>query len=469
MTNRSGSILKSAGHMMPLGPLALLLAMAACGIRPADPVDSPPAGLAGAHAVEARVAELSGKDLWPGFDPLAVPLAIHDGSHTWLFRHPSPPEGFQPMDGAHRWDGRHPAVTANTSTEIGGIETAVLMASTLQGSLEGAAGIAIHEAFHAFQKEHHPTWAADEMQFFVYPITDPELLGLRRLESEALRRALGSDHQTEAACWAALAMELRHERFQKMPPGAAAYERGNELNEGLARYVEYRAVPPARPPSRFPDLAPEELRLRAYPVGAALALLLDRSSPGWRHSLEINDSHTLDRLLAMALPRPDRRGTCGFQADERARIEAVASADAATVERGRAEAREDFMAAPGWRLIIDATEAPFSARFDPHNLQVVGAGEILHTRIVLLSGPGGSVEVIDGSALTIGAGEHPLIDGVGGLMMTGLTERPVVEASDGAIQVTAGGLSAVLRRADVVVDGKELRIRLAGTAPKVPQ
>jgi hypothetical protein len=86
-------------------------------------------------------------------------------------------------------------------------------------------GIAIHEAFHAFQKEHHPTWAADEMQFFVNPITDPELLGLRRLESEALRRALGSDHQTEGACWAALAMELRHERFQKMPPGAAAYER----------------------------------------------------------------------------------------------------------------------------------------------------------------------------------------------------------------------------------------------------
>jgi hypothetical protein len=223
-------------------------------------------------------------------------------------------------------------------------------------------------------------------------------------------------------------------------------------------------VPPARPLSRFPDLGPEELRLRAYPVGAALALLLDRFSPGWRHSLEIRDSHTLDRLLAMALPRPDRRGTCGFQADERARIEAVARADETAVERSRGEAREDFMAASGWRLIIDATDAPFTARFDPHNLQVVGPGEILHTRIVLLGGPGGSIEVIDGSALTVGAGEHPLIDGVGGVMMTGVTERPVVEASDGVIQLTAAGVSAVLRRAHVVVDGKEVRIRLAGSA-----
>jgi hypothetical protein len=82
MTNRSGSILKSAGHMMPRAPLALVLAMAACGIRPPDPGESPPAGPIGSHAVEARVAELAGKDLWPGFDPLAVPLAIHDGANT---------------------------------------------------------------------------------------------------------------------------------------------------------------------------------------------------------------------------------------------------------------------------------------------------------------------------------------------------------------------------------------------------
>jgi hypothetical protein len=49
-------------------------------------------------------------------------------------------------------------------------------------------------------------------------------------------------------------------------------------------------------------------------------------------------------------------------------------------------------------------------------------------------------------------------------MMTGLAERPVVEASDGALQLTAEGLSAVLHGADVVVDGAEVRVRLTGSA-----
>ena len=61
----------------------------------------------------------------PGFDPLAVPLAVYDGSTSWLFRHPKPPAGFTrranliPL--AWTFTGRFPAVTATSSADIGGV------------------------------------------------------------------------------------------------------------------------------------------------------------------------------------------------------------------------------------------------------------------------------------------------------------------------------------------------------------
>ncbi len=64
-------------------------------------------GTAGAN--EARVVDpfevlaafdrCSAMELWPGFDATAFPIAIFDGERTLLFRHPSPPEEFQPAEG----------------------------------------------------------------------------------------------------------------------------------------------------------------------------------------------------------------------------------------------------------------------------------------------------------------------------------------------------------------------------------
>lgn len=89
------------------------------------------------------------------------------------------------------------------------------------------------------QREHYPTWTANEVELFVYPIEDAKLLGLRRLESEALRRALLAQGPEEAACWVATALAMRRERFGGLPDGAVAYERGTELVEGLAQYAEW--------------------------------------------------------------------------------------------------------------------------------------------------------------------------------------------------------------------------------------
>ncbi|HEX7051875.1 MAG TPA: hypothetical protein VF188_16835, partial [Longimicrobiales bacterium] len=94
--------------------------------------------LAIAREVERVAAD---RTLWPGFDPLAIPLAIYAGGRTYLFRHPSPPEGFTPLVGAEPeatvFEGRHPSVVGNTSAGIGGVMTATLLADAAPGESRG--------------------------------------------------------------------------------------------------------------------------------------------------------------------------------------------------------------------------------------------------------------------------------------------------------------------------------------------
>src|SRR5918999_550307 len=107
----------------------LLLATIVPVISSTDLAAQPGHALAAAREVE-RLA--GSRTFWPGFDPLAIPLAIYDGKSTWLFRHPSRPTDFEPSSiSSIRSDvrqGRHPAVTSNSSAEIGGGLTATLIA-----------------------------------------------------------------------------------------------------------------------------------------------------------------------------------------------------------------------------------------------------------------------------------------------------------------------------------------------------
>jgi hypothetical protein len=452
---------------LPVG-LGLALGLASCaagpGPAPGEPGPAVTPTRAAPEAVDRRVVELAERDLWPGFDPRAVPLLIHDGERTWLFRHPAPPDGFRPVDDAHVMDGRHPAAIANTSAEIGGVQTAVLWERALDRPVDAVAATAVHEAFHAFQRDHHPGWIANEVDFFVYPMDDAEALALRRLESEALRRALRASDRSAAACWARAALDLRDRRFQRLPAAAAAYERGNELNEGLARYVEWRALDAPPSPDGFDDFPVDGVRLRTYAVGAALASLLDRLDGDWRQRLASDPDLSLDRLLAAVLPEPPPDGTCALDAAEHDRARDAASDDVARLERERTEALRAFLDEPGWRVVLEAAAAPFNLRFDPLNLQVVGPGEILHHRIALLQGTAGSVEVSGRPALTTGAGEHPLFHGVASLIVTGLPDRPEIRTEDG-LSIRADGLSLRLDGATVEVADGVVTVRVTA-APR---
>jgi hypothetical protein len=453
-----------------------LLTLALLSVVLAAPLAAQSArALATARAVE-RIA--GNRTFWPGFDPLAIPLAIYDGTRTWLFRHPAPPPDFAPSSiSSIRSDvreGRHPAVTSNTSAEIGGTMTATLLADGSRSKTppEELAAVAIHEAFHVFQRQHHPTWQANEGDLLLYPIEDANVLGLRRLESEALRRALATTAAPRRGCLTRLALDYRGQRFAAMDSAFAAYERGTELNEGLATYVQLLAL--GRRTVAIPrrEFAAGDVRLRSYTIGPAIAFLLDRIRPGWPASLEAHDRQRLDEVLAGALvsAAESPNGGCALVAADVVTIKRAARRDAAAVVTGRLERRRAFDARKGWRVIMIAAEGQplWPQGFDPLNIERVNGG-LLHTRFLSLGNDGCKSTAIDEDgvdveALTEGFGPHPLFNGVRRAVIARLA-KPVVTVDGARVTVTTSGLQLDCARATVREKGTEVVVTIAPPRP----
>lgn len=430
--------------------------------------------LATGRAVE-RIAR--NRTFWPGFDPLAVPLAIYDGTRTWLFRHPAPPPDFAPSSissvRSHVREARHPAVTANSSADIGGTATATLLADGSRSKTppEELAAVAIHEAFHVFQRQHHPTWQANEGDLLLYPIEDANLLALRRLESEALRRALAATAAPRGACLARLALDYRGQRFAAMDSAFAAYERGTELNEGLATYVQLLALGRTTVDIPRREFAPGDVRLRSYTIGPAIAFLLDRIRPGWPASLEAHDRQRLDEVLAGALvgAAESPNGGCALPAADVVTTKRVARRDAAAVVTGRVARRRAFDARKGWRVVVIAPEGQplWPQGFDPLNIERVSGG-LLHTRFLTLGNDGCKATAIDEDgvdveALTEGFGPHPLFNGVRRAVIAALA-KPVVTIDGDRVTVTTSGLQLECARATVQERRGEVVVTLAKTS-----
>jgi hypothetical protein len=448
-----------------LGFLMLFLGCRSADVSVEDrgpaPVPSPPSW--DAFDVVDEVYRFGSEDLWPGFDPRLVPMAIYDGERTLFFRPPDPPAESRPVPGhLEVWalDGRHPAVTANSSAAIGGVESATMMLGSSAMSLREAAALLIHEAYHVHQREYHPAWSANEADLFTYPLDDLEGLVLRRLESEALRRALKEKEGAVSQCWAWTALDLRRQRFAALSPESVAYERQSELNEGLATWIEYRVL--ARPVANLlPErgFKPERVRERSYATGAALATLLDRFSSGWRADLVRNDRLHLDEMLDRRLPGSP--AACSFSREERRAIELAAATDVERLIENRQRQKDEFLARPGWRLVVTAESMPlFPQRFDPLNVQVLGEGAVLHGRFLQLGNAYGTVEVLARESLTEPAGRHPLFEGVRTLTITGLEEPSVLRQNGTGISLSIQGITLELRDATVEARDEILHLRL---------
>lgn len=409
--------------------------------------------------------EAASEAAWPGFDPRAIPIALTDDGHTYLVRHPAPPAEFDRMRGVEGGAVAEIVLAdarANTDIELAGVRTAVILFPEEGTDPAETAALAMHEAFHAWQTVERPTWTANEADLFTYPVRSASLLELRRLEGGALRRAVAAPDSVRELCWAREFLRLRGRRFARLDDASAAYERGTELREGLARYVEGRAAgrsDPGLPADGFP---PESVRDRAYASGHALAVLLDRLAPRWKDSLTAGEEGaSLDGLLARAIGGMSVR-SCRASPDEAARARALARSDSADLVRRDARARAAFEDAAGWRVEIEAAGgSPLAPeRFDPLNVRVLDARHVLHTRWLRVGGAGASAEIVDRTAMTRGLDGHPLFAGVDRLWITGLREPEVVVSGD-TMRITADGLDVTAVGASLEREGQRVRIRLA--------
>ncbi|HEY6050920.1 MAG TPA: hypothetical protein VIZ58_06700, partial [Thermoanaerobaculia bacterium] len=210
------------------------------------------------------------------------------------------------------------------------------------------------------------------------------------------------------------------------------------------------------PAAEFP---PDKVRDRAYASGSAMALLLDRLDPRWKESLEARDE-PVDEILARAVAGI---APAGLPPGEEEEIRRRAAADVAGWSASRVVLREEFLATPGWKLVIESSSPLLSQGFDPLNVERLSSDSILHTRFIKLGNDAGSVEVLDRRCLTEAAGKHPLFGGVRRATVAGLAEEPPVDTSDGGVRITVPGVTLAFRNATVSRSGNTLTV-VAGTA-----
>ncbi len=367
--------------------------------------------------------------------------------------------------------GRDSMVTANSSASVGGVVSATLMIdqSSLPFDPTAWAAVALHEAFHVFQRERHPSWVGNEGDLLRYPFENAKALALRRLESAALRRASIATSRSDALCWTREFVHTRRARYAALDSASRTYERRSELNEGLATYVQ--ALAGAKRINSIPasEFAAEAVRERVYATGAALALLLDLFAPEWKAELETDDRQQLDDLLDRATRRlpasRTRRNVCGFSGSEKAQADSRAQRDSAELLSRRESSRSAFEAIRGWRVSVLATaSAPLWPQgFDPSNLAIVRGG-LIHARFVKLGNNAGSLEAMRSASapvqiLTEAAGAHPLFNGVRRAEIVGLGPATVESVAD-TVSIIADGLRLRFAPASVLREGQHVHVTL---------
>jgi len=459
---------------------ALPLALSDASLQARDPQGTPqPPGAAHDVFAVVRALDAASRGVWPGFDPSTIPVALYDGEITILFRHPSPPPEFSQMPGRPGVlvaKGRYPGVAGNSTREIGGVRTATVIARPAQ-PVEGAVLATVEEVFHVFWLARHPSFRPNELARYAYPLKDAE--NLRRLlaEDEALARALEAKAAGDAARWAAAALEIRRERIPSLTEDVRSFETALEMMEGTANYVARVAVgePPARTAERLRASRPaESIRWRFYDTGAALCLLLDRLSPGWKERSEQQPALTIVDIMDRAL-RTRHAEAATFSGTDTAGFATRAAGEITDLSGRQQRIRLEVLQRPGPRVVVEVEDGaePFRVqRFDPINLMVLDAGEIAHANFLSLSGPQGTVELTNPGFVrntfggTVGlsapAGRHPLSDGVRQVTIAGIDGAPKVGRDGESVTVEASGVRLALRGAAVRIDGELVRIAVKG-------
>jgi len=253
----------------------------------------------------------------------------------------------------------------------------------------------VHEAFHQYQHEAFGDipWAREEK----YPTDDVNNSALAYLEMQLLSnavQAMAVDDHDLCRKYCEQFTAVRHQRWADGDPFVAAYEQGQELLEGTAKYVELKCLSLAanldyaspmdgitQPlKTNFSGLSASDLilndfkdrlgngfipvedlsRNRIYPVGSAQGFLLDYFGIDWKsHAQRAGAGFTFARFLEEGL-RMDQEDFPELVKEAKdlfdfENILASSRKSLEAYEKGYAGQLDLFESQPGFRIELEAS------------------------------------------------------------------------------------------------------------------
>jgi hypothetical protein len=372
------------------------------------------------HTELSALDSLFEREVWPGyhFSRLGLLYVIPGRAKVAASWPGEAPAGLVPLEGFVniRW------TDTSTIRWRGGLPLATLAVSASQ-SRAAVAGLALHEAFHAFevtQRREGRRFGQGENTLVTasYPIFDVESEAAVLVENQLLLSAVVARTNAEARRHAQQFLAVRERRQGRLDTTFVNFEKAAELHEGLAQYTLLRGLDVlAKRNGSYRSGANEERRLeqdflgntlagtnlsvrrRAYATGSHLALLLDRlAGREWKQRV-VRDDMWLQDVLAAAIGRAAVAGTT----DARIRAAAADASLAIARLRARREHQRDSVLA-GAPMTLSIDPAAIGGRFDwcgfdPQNLLATGSGQLMHMRFVSLCRSGKSFATVSQPAI----------------------------------------------------------------------
>jgi hypothetical protein len=219
-------------------------------------------------------------------------------------------------------------------------------------------------------------------------------------------------------------------------------------------------------------VGPRSIRRRFYATGSSMARLLDWiGDQSWKTRL-VRDDATLHQTLAEA---SDYRGagTVDRRIADRLRVRLTslrwdAERAVAVLDARRRAQRDSVLAVPGITLVINPSPPPGKrldwCSFDPQNVLMMASGELLHSRMLQVCGPGvrvqfdqAVVEDRNTGALRSVIGAAPALRmTAGGIAFAPPTDGAAMEVTD--LRIEGPAVIVTARRAAVSRRGAELRV-----------
>jgi hypothetical protein len=418
-----------------------------------------------------RVMELvvgnNDNPLWPGFNVSEIPVMVFDSINTWLFHSELAPDGFTEVKehpGIYKFNGQHPIVWGNSVTRLGDkwIATSVFSSyarrTVEKYNARDLAGIIIHEQFHIFQRINHPRWQQNDGLLLLYPAETVEALFLRRVEKEAFKRAVLSNSTGEISGWVKEALSYRDQRLNMINPVFGHYEKELQRTEGLSDYIEKvaRELDPLNASDITNGIAPAGVRDMGYVEGRWIAMILDKINPGWKLTLEENDTLYLEDILEKSINYLPGN-TTRFSSDEINIIRVNADGDFLKWQERKNQEIEQFNDLPGYRVEINASANPLIIRiFEPLEIEILDDRSVYHRLIFSAGNEAGALRIMNQPCISWFDNSLRIEK----LVLNGLKEPPAIIENENKLVIKSNNISIDLKYTRMSIDGLSYMLEL---------